>query len=91
MPTAVTDNAAESRFELATGGQVSYADYERRGQSLVIPYVYAPPPLRGTGAAGRLMEGVTEIARAEGRKIVPLCGYASSWLRRHPEHRDLLA
>lgn len=51
----------------------------------------AAPALRGTGAAGRLMQGVMAIARAEGLKVVPLCGYASAWIRRHKEHRDLLA
>jgi predicted GNAT family acetyltransferase len=37
------------------------------------------------------MEGVVAHARAEGRKIVPLCGYAAAWMRRHPQHADLLA
>lgn len=91
MATALTDNTAESRFELNVDGQIAYANYERRGQSLVIPFVYSAPPLRGTGAAERVMEGVTEIARQEGRKIVPLCGYARAWLRRHPEHNELVA
>ena len=90
MTTTLTDNTAESRFELDVDGQIAYANYERQGQSLVIPFVYAAPPLRGTGAAERVMEGVTDIARQEGRKIVPLCGYARAWLRRHPEHGDLV-
>ena len=47
--------------------------------------------LRGTGAASRLMDGIMALARAEGAKVLPLCGYASAWLRRHKEHRDLVA
>lgn len=88
---AVTDNRAMSRFELAVGGQTVYADYRRNGPTLVISYVEAPPSLRGTGAAGRLMEGVMEAARAEGLKILPLCGYAALWMRRNRRHTDLLA
>jgi predicted GNAT family acetyltransferase len=90
MMDAVRDNAAESRYELEVDGQIVFAHYRRREGTLVIPYVEAPPALRGTGAAGRLMQGVAEIARAEGLKIVPLCSYAAAWMRRHPEHRDLL-
>ena len=87
----VTDNAAESRFELEEDGHTAYADYRRDGPRLVIPYVYAPPELRGSGAAGRVMEGVVAAARAEGLSITPVCGYAAAWLRRHKEHADLVA
>ncbi|MEH3063292.1 MAG: hypothetical protein PGN33_11280 [Methylobacterium radiotolerans] len=34
------------------------------------------------------MEGVAAHARAEGDRIVPLCGYARAWLRGHRTHRD---
>ena len=90
MGQAVTDNREMNRFELAVGNQTVFADYRRNGQTLVISYVEAPPSLRGTGAAGRLMEGVVETARAEGLKIVPLCSYAALWIRRN-QHSDLLA
>jgi len=87
----VTDNAADHRFELVEAGAVAFADYRREGDRLIVPHVEAPHALRGTGAAGRLMDGVVEHARAEGRKIVPLCSYAAAWLRRHPEHADVVA
>jgi uncharacterized protein len=32
------------------------------------------------------MEALTGLARREGATIVPICGYAASWLQRHPEH-----
>lgn len=91
LAMSVVDNAAESRFELEEAGETAYADYRREGGRLVIPYVYAPPALRGSGAAGRVMEGVVAAARAEGLTIRPLCGYAAAWLKRHREHADLVA
>jgi len=90
MAGHVSDNPEKSRFELDIDGQVVFARYARRGSVLVIPYVEAPPLLRGTGAAGQLMTGVMEIARAEGLKVRPLCSYASAWIRRHGEYHDLL-
>ncbi|MEA1834270.1 GNAT family N-acetyltransferase [Methylobacterium durans] len=84
------DNAERSRFELDIEGHTVFVDYQRREGLLVIRHVYAPPPLRGTGAADRLMHAVAASARAEGRRITALCGYAGAWLRAHPEHRDLL-
>ncbi|MGU3537294.1 GNAT family N-acetyltransferase [Methylobacterium sp. A54F] len=84
------DNPASSRFELDVGGMTVFANYRRRTDTLVITYVYAPPALRGTGAADRLMEAVAELARGDGLRIEPLCGYAAAWLRRSAAHRDLV-
>ena len=86
----VVDNAARGRFELVEEGQTAFADYRREAGRLVIPYVESPPPLRGKGTAGRLMEGVLAAARAEGLKVTPICGYAAAYIRRHKEHHDLL-
>ena len=79
----VTDNTEVGRFELAEGDEIVFADYHRDGDVLRILYVYAPPVLRNTGAAGRLMEGIMAIAKVERRKVDPVCGYAAAWLERH--------
>lgn len=89
--SAVVDNLAAHRFELVEQGHIAFADYRLSGNRLILPHVEAAMPLRGTGAAGRLMEGVLAQARARGLKVVPLCGYAAAYIRRHPEWRDLVA
>jgi predicted GNAT family acetyltransferase len=73
------------------GGGIVFATYRRHPGRLVIDHVEAPPALRGTGAAGAFMEALAAKARADGDLIVPMCGYAAAWLKRHPEHADLLA
>lgn len=88
---AVTDHTSRLRFELEEHGKLAYADYRREGKVLVIPYVFADPALRGSGAAGRLMAGMLEQVRARGEKVRPVCGYAAAWIRRHPAYHDLLA
>jgi predicted GNAT family acetyltransferase len=88
---SVIDNTARARFELTENGLPAWADYRRQDGRLVITHVEADPDLRGSGAAGRLMEGVLEAARREGLKVVPLCGYAAAYMRRHKNHHDLLA
>ena len=85
----VRDNRERQRFELEVDGQIVFADYRRQPGRLVITYVEAPPALRGKGAAGRLMQGLSERVRDEGLKVLPLCPYAKVWLQRHPEFRDL--
>ena len=88
--TRVVDNAAHERFELEIDGQIAFADYQRRGTVVIVPHVEAPVELRGTGASAELMEGVLALLRSRGETIVPLCSWAAAYLRRHPEHQDLL-
>lgn len=84
MGETFRDDQASGRFVLDVAGRQAFAIYRRHGEdTLVIDHVEAEPALRGTGAAGRLMEQVLATARAEKRSIVPRCGYAASWLRRH--------
>ena len=91
MTDPIRDNVERGRFELQVGDEVAFASYRREPGRLVVTYVYAPPVLRGTGAADRLMEGVASLARSDGDQILPLCGYARAWLHGHRAHRDLLA
>lgn len=83
MNQTVIDNAGSNRFELDVEGEIAHANYRVESETLYIDYVEAPPALRGTGAAGRLMEGIMTIAAEKGYAVVPVCGYAAAWMRRH--------
>jgi len=79
----VTDNSSAGRFELDKEGLTTFANYRLADGTLYIDHVEAPPALRGTGAAGELMQGVMQIAGERGYRVVPICGYAAAWIRRH--------
>lgn len=86
----VTDNTASHQYELPVEGQTVFARYRRNGDTVAILHVEAPVALRGSGAAGRLMQGIVDLARQKNKKLVPLCSYAAAWMKRHPETADLL-
>lgn len=90
MSAQISYNEKENRYEMTEGGHIVYANVRRQNGMLYIDYVFAPPELRGTGAAGRFMTGLMETARAEGLKVTPICGYAATWLQRHSEYNDLI-
>ncbi|MEK9967687.1 MAG: GNAT family N-acetyltransferase [Ferrovibrio sp.] len=89
--TDVTDNIAKHQYELPVEGETVFARYRRHDGVVSILHVEAPVALRGTGAAGRLMQGIVALTRQKNEKLVPLCSYAAAWMRRHPESADLLA
>ena len=84
------DNKDAERFELSENGLMVWAIYRIREGKYQIPHVEADPPLRGTGAAGRLMEQIVAHARDNQLVIVPRCSYARAWFQRHPEAQDVL-
>lgn len=90
LTPAITNNIDDKRYELEVDDKTVFADYSLSGNTLHIHYVEAPPELRGSGAAGRLMEGIARIAQDNDWRIVPICGYAAAWLRRHKEYHSLL-
>jgi predicted GNAT family acetyltransferase len=51
----------------------------------------APPSLRGTGAAGALVDAMVADARKSGFRIVPRCSYVAARFAQHPEWADAFA
>ena len=87
----IVHNPAAHRFELAIDGQLAICDYDRDGNTLVLPHTVVPAALQGRGIAALLVQAALDWARAEGLKVRPVCSYVASYLRRHPEQQDLLA
>jgi uncharacterized protein len=87
----VTYNVAENRYEMLFGHLMVYANVRKDTNTLYIDYVFAPPELRGKGAAGQFMMNLMDVVRAEKLKVVPICSYAASWLQRHSDYHDLVS
>jgi predicted GNAT family acetyltransferase len=86
----VIDNTAQSRFQIEENGLLAWATYRIRDGVYVLPHVEADPALRGTGAAGRLMQQIVDRARAQKLVLEPRCSYARAWFQRHPDAQDVL-
>jgi uncharacterized protein len=81
----VTDNQAESRFEIRANGLLAELKYHRNGKRLVLIHTAVPAELEGHGIGGKLVAAAIDRAARQGLTIVPLCPFARSWLERHPD------
>lgn len=79
------------RFQAIVEGQTCVADYRLADGVMTITHTEVPPALEGRGIAGALVQALLDHARAEGLKVSPLCSYARTYMRRHPESAALLA
>jgi uncharacterized protein len=86
----VENNEAAKRFEARIADQAAFIQYRYANNELVLIHTEVPDALSGRGIAGKLAQAALEYARAAGVKVVPLCPFVSSYIRRHPEYQALV-
>lgn len=88
---AVNHNEEERRFELSIEGLHAVLTYRLSPDRIVLLHTEVPEPLQGRGLAAKLTRSALDFAREKRLRVVPLCPYASSFLRRHAEYQDLVS
>jgi len=81
----IQNNASASRFEMLVDGQLARLDYRLEDSTIYLLYVEVPDAAQGRGIASQLTEAALKFARDEGRKVVPVCPFIATYVRRHPE------
>ncbi|MGY6708186.1 MAG: GNAT family N-acetyltransferase [Rhizobiaceae bacterium] len=86
------DQGAKGRYVLAgPDGAEAELTFTRVGEKqIIIDHTGVPDVFRGQGAGLKLVERAVKDARAAGKTIIPLCPFAASQFRRHPEWADVL-
>jgi uncharacterized protein len=88
----IADNVPESRYEIFVGGELAgYARYRLEDERIVLFDTQVDPAHRGEGLGGQLAGAVLEDIQADGRLVEPQCEFIASYIRRHPEHHELVA
>ena len=91
MSGAVTDNAAESRFELDVDGATAFAAYRVQDGQLIFTHTEVPESLSGRGVGSKLAKGALDLARERRMPVVAQCAFIAGYVRKHPEYQELLA
>jgi predicted GNAT family acetyltransferase len=90
MKYDIQHNKNQERFEITIEQMVSIIDYELDGKHLSLTHVVVPKLLEGRGIAGELTQAALDWARAENYRVIPVCPYVQTWLKRHSEYADLV-
>jgi predicted GNAT family acetyltransferase len=88
---AIEHDPARGRFFARLDGHLNVCDYRLAGSVMQIVHTEVHPSLEGRGIAAALVAAAVAHARVHGLQVLPRCSYVRAWLRRHPEHADLLA
>jgi predicted GNAT family acetyltransferase len=84
-------DASRGTFDLEIGGRkLGFLSYALDGaDEMVVDYVQVDPSLRGQGMGEKLVRAAVDWARANGRKITPICSYARAVIKRTTEFHDV--
>jgi predicted GNAT family acetyltransferase len=86
----IENNVSTQRWEAHVGELVAFSSYRLNGDTIHFLKTRVPPELEGQGVAGRLVKAALDDARAQHLTVVPICRFVTSYIRRHPEYRDLV-
>ena len=88
---AVRDNPDELRYELVVDGDVAgEIRYRLSRDAVALVHTEVAPKLEGSGLGGRLVAGALDDIRARGLRVIPICPFVRSYIRRHPEYDELV-
>lgn len=87
----VIDNELARQFEARIDGHLAKVEYMMGADRIFLTHTEVPPALEGKGIASTLVEKVLQIVETRKLKMVPLCPYVATYLRKHPEWKRLLA
>jgi len=86
----VEHEAERSRFVVRVADQEAVLDYQDLAEKIVFTHTGVPGALEGRGIGGALARAGLEWARAEGKRVVPICPFVAAYVARHPEYADLV-
>ena len=85
-----TVTAEDGRYTIAVDGKtVGLAEFADRGDQRVFYHTEVDPAFGGRGLASILVEEALSAARADGKRIVPVCSMVVTVLKKHPEFDDI--
>ena len=89
--TLVAENdAAKRRFVVAVEGQKAVLEYMVSGAKIIFTHTEVPRALEGNGIGGILAKAGLNYAKEQQLKVMPLCPFMASYIKRHPEWKALL-
>lgn len=85
------EGPTKGRYFVRLDGAEAELTYTRAGDGLIIiDHTGVPAAMRGMSVGQGMVRRAVEDARAENRRIVPLCPFAKAQITRHPEWQDVL-
>jgi len=89
-PLTIINNEQQQQFQVRVEGELAYLEYRLSKGDIFLMHTEVPEKLGGRGIASALAEHAFKYAREHKIPVMVYCPFVASWLKRHPEQRDVL-
>jgi len=87
----VVNNTAFNRFELEKNGELAVLEYSiPKEDVLLLSHTEVPESMSGQGVGSALAKQSLEMIKSAGWKMIPVCPFIISYIKRHPEYQELV-
>ena len=86
----VQNNQDESRFEVRTGDDIAFLEYDLEDGKIYFTHTEVPPAFEGKGIGKALAIAALEFARGENLEVIPRCRFVASFIKKNPEYVELV-
>jgi len=86
----ITNDESLNRLEVSVDGGLGVLRYQIARDTMWLLHVQVPQEAQGHGVASQLTRTALELAKERGLKVVPVCSFAATYIRRHPEYSAML-
>ena len=86
MSLQIDDNPEERRYEALLDGKLAgFIQYRLQNGRMAMVHAEVEPAYEGQGVGSEMAKVALADVRERGLKLVPLCPFIASYVRRHPD------
>ena len=86
----IVNNTERQQFQALVENEIAYLEYRLYEGKLFLMHTEVPDQLGGRGIGSALAEYAFHYARANHLPVKVYCPFVQAYLKRHPEHLDLI-
>lgn len=83
-------NTDNHRFEFYIDETVAFIEYKLKGDEILLMHTEVPEELQGMGIGNTLIQKAFQEIEQKELRVVPLCPFIKSFLRKNPDWNRLL-
>ena len=86
----IINDKSLNHLEVSVEGGLAVLRYQIAHDAMWLLHVQVPLEAQGHCIASELTRTALELAKERGLKVVPVCSFVATYLRRHPEYAAML-
>lgn len=86
----LVNNKEAKRYEYHIDGFRPHVEYRIKDDVIALTHTRIPEELRGQGIGSMLVKDVLDDVAEKNLKVIPICAFVASYIKKHPQYKRLL-